>query len=47
MAQSIAESSVGHTVEEEEEDFGPLLIKKLEVRFRNYDGRNYRNEKSR
>lgn len=31
MAQSLADGSVARTVEEEEEDFGPLLIKKLEV----------------
>lgn len=31
MAQSVADGSVARTVEEEEDDFGPLLIKKLEV----------------
>lgn len=33
MAQSIANGSIAQTVEEDEEDFGPLLIKKLEVCF--------------
>lgn len=31
MAQSVVDGSVARTVEEEEDDFGPLLIKKLEV----------------
>lgn len=33
MAQSIADGSVARTVEEEEEEMGPISIKKLEVRF--------------
>lgn len=31
MAQSVVDGSVAQTVEEEEDEFGPVLIKKLEA----------------